>query len=136
VLGAAIALDVNGFLVKPIRTGVVKEKFERAVQEPFHVRAQADYESVVTALPSLEEAKRQAGASRARAAGNTRIDKAQKQISLTQMREGMRLAKDLAAKDGAILIYAGTVLTELFINRVQELSSVLMDEFVEVLDPT
>jgi YesN/AraC family two-component response regulator len=38
-LGAAMSLDVNGFLVKPIRIGVVMEKIERAIQENFQLRA-------------------------------------------------------------------------------------------------
>jgi len=66
-LGAVMSLDVNGFLVKSIRIGVVMEKIERAIQENFQLRAQEVYESVVTDLPSLEEAQRQADASRWRA---------------------------------------------------------------------
>ena len=44
----------------------------------------------------------------------------------------MQVAKDLVAKNGTVLIPAGTILTELFINRMWDLSEVLVDEFVDV----
>ena len=135
VLGAAMSLDVNGFLVKPIRIGVVREKLERAVQEAFQPRAQQDYESVVTDLPSLEDAQRDAGAApgaRLPAGEKSGAGKSPKRIPIVQARGGMQVAKDLVAKNGTVLIPAGTILTELFINRMWDLSEVLVDEFVDV----
>ena len=53
-----MALDVNGFLAKPIRIGVVIEKVDPALQETFQLRAEEEYEFVATNLPTLEEGHR------------------------------------------------------------------------------
>ncbi len=69
VIGAAMALDVNGFLAKPIRIGVVIEKVDRALQETFQLCAKDEYESVSTNLPSLEEAQRESAGAASQARG-------------------------------------------------------------------
>jgi YesN/AraC family two-component response regulator len=133
VLGVAMALDVNGFLAKPIRIDVVIEKIERAVDEKLQLRAQSDYESVVTELSSLATAPRRAVLETRMSAADI-IDRgtAQKRLSLAQAREGMSVAKDVVAKDGTLLVRAGTVLTELIINRLRDLANVLAHDFVDV----
>ena len=136
VLGAAMALDVNGFLVKPIRIAVVLEKIERAINEPFHLRAQSEYGSVATDLSSLETTARNSGVLptiRSAAAERSDLGKGQSRLPLTQLREGMKVARDLVAMDGTVLVRAETVLTELIINRLRELTSVLPDDFVHVI---
>jgi CheY-like chemotaxis protein len=130
VLGAAMALDVNGFLAKPIRIGVVLEKIDRAVQEIFHLRAEDEYKSVETNLPSLERAQRESAAALARDVLAFGIN--EKIIPLMQLGVGMRVTKSVYAADGTLLISAGTVLTRLFINRLWDLSSVLTDELVHI----
>ena len=100
VLGAAMSLDVNGFLVIPIRIGVVMEKIERAIRENFQLRAQEDYESVVTDLPSLEEAQRRADAvmvARMPAAEKIKFG-TQKRVPLMQAREGLRGGNGLGSE--------------------------------------
>jgi YesN/AraC family two-component response regulator len=135
VLGVAMALDVNGFLAKPIRINVVIDKIERAVDEKLQLRAQTDYESVVTELSSLATAPRRVGAvleARMSAADMINRGAAQKRLPLAQAREGMSVAKDVVAKDGTLLVRAGTVLTELIINRLGDLANVLAHDFVDI----
>lgn len=135
VLGTAMALDVNGFLAKPIRIGLVMEKLDRAVQETFQVRGQAEYESVVTSLPSLEETRRQA-IGRYSPAENLAVGANETAIPIAQLRVGMCVTKALFASDGTLLIPAGTVLTQLFINRLWDLNSLLTDEVVHIASST
>ena len=132
VLGAAMALDVNGFLAKPIRIGVVMERIDRAVQETFQLRAEDEYESVETNLPTLEQARRES--LEALAGQVPAFGTKEKIIPLTQLGAGMCVTKSLYAADGTILIPAGTVLTQLFINRLWDLSTVLTDELVHIAD--
>ena len=133
VLGVAMALDVNGFLAKPIRIDVVIDKIERAVDEKLQLRAKTDYESVVTELSSLATAPRRAVLETRMSAADI-IDRgtAQKRLPLAQVREGMSVAKDVVAKDGTLLVRAGTVLTELIINRLRDLANVLAHDFVDI----
>jgi YesN/AraC family two-component response regulator len=139
VLGAAMALDVNGFLVKPIKIGVVLEKIERAVKESFRLKPQAEYESVVTNLSSLDRSTRSSSVVQTRRTAGTdqqtsdRAD-SQNRLPLEQLRDGMRVARDLVTVDGRVLVRGGTILTDLIINRVRELESVLSDDSAYIMD--
>jgi hypothetical protein len=132
VIGAAMALDVNGFLAKPIRIGVVLEKVDRALQETFQLCAKDEYESVSTNLASLGESQREsAGAAVGRLAAS---ETGEKMIPLRLLRPGMRVTKPLYTADGTLLILTGTVLTEISINRLWDVSSVLTGELVHIAD--
>ena len=109
-LGAVMSLDVNGFLVKSIRIGVVMEKIERAIQENFQLWARR--KTMNQWLPICEVWKKRSGG--ADAVMEARMPAAekikfgtQKRVPLMQAREGMRVAADLVAKVGAKLILAG-----------------------------
>lgn len=135
VLGAAMALDVNGFLAKPIRIGVVMEKIARGVQEDFRPREPAQYETVITNLRSLEKDWRELDTGKPNAAdrsgaGGTK----EKTVAWTQLEAGMRVTRSLYATDKSLLIPAGTILTQVFINRLAELSGVLSDEPVHIAE--
>jgi len=138
VLGAAMALDVNGFLAKPIRIGVVMEKIKKAVQEKFSARPEADYEAVVTDLPTLGGTRRGAEpamTAHPSAANEMEAHAAVIPVPLMGLREGMRVAKDVVATDGNIIIPAGTRLTQLSLDRLSELSNLLTENVVYVLPP-
>lgn len=130
VIGAAMALDVNGFLAKPIRIGIVIEKVDRALQETFQLYAKDEYESVSTNLPSLGEAQRDSAG--AAVGGVAASETGEKMIPLMQLRPGMRVTKSLSTADGTLLILAGTILTEISINRLMDVSSVLTGELVHI----
>ena len=132
VIGAAMALDVNGFLAKPIRIGVVIQKVDRALQETFQLRAEEEYESVATNLPTLEEGHRESAGAPAKHV--TALGTGEKMIPLTQLRAGMRVTKSVYTADGTLLIPTGTLLTGIFIHRLWDVSSVLTDELVHVAD--
>jgi CheY-like chemotaxis protein len=132
VIGTAMALDVNGFLAKPIRIGVVIEKVDRALQESFQLCAKDEYESVSTSLPSLGEAQRESAG--AAVGGVAASETGEKMIPLMQLRPGMRVTKPLYTADGTLLILTGTVLTEISINRLLDVSSVLTGELVCIAD--
>ena len=130
VLGAAMALDVNGFLAKPIKIGIVMEKIGRAIQETFQPRSLNEYESVDTNLLSLEEGVKGSPKQVPKEMPNSGA--AEKAIPLRQLRVGMCVTKALVASNGTLLIPAGTVLTQLFINRLWDLDSILPKESVHI----
>jgi len=132
VIGTAMALDVNGFLAKPIRIGVVIEKVDRALQESFQLCAKDEYESVSTSLPSLGEAQRESAG--AAVGGVAASETGEKMIPLMQLRPGMRVTKSVYTADGTLLIPTGTLLTGIFINRLWDVSSVLTGELVHIAD--
>ena len=53
ILGTALALDVNGFLVKPIIPAVAEQKLAQAMSERLHLHSPIAYETIRTELRSL-----------------------------------------------------------------------------------
>lgn len=48
ILGTALALDVNGFLLKPIAPAIMQEKLDQALSEKLHVRPAFTYDAINT----------------------------------------------------------------------------------------
>ncbi len=136
MMSVAMALDVNGFLIKPVVPALLYEKMEKAVKEKLHLRSPLAYQSVMTKLqnlPSVEARKAQAAAAV--------IDKPAakpamkvKQVPMRELRPDMIVQENVFAKDGTLMISAGRVLTEVAINRIRDLSSILKSEVFTIQD--
>jgi DNA-binding response OmpR family regulator len=134
VLGAALALDVNGFIVKPFKMRLILDRITRALSEPMMLRSEGDYGSVVTDLESLRRAR---DASRHKQADDLRTATTRAEIQrrtiivpVAQLRAGMRLAQSLTAIDGSVVVAAETILTEAIIKLVSDLQVLLGDQVV------
>lgn len=151
ILGAALALDINGFLTKPFTSGQVQKKIEKAMSEKLHLHHPFAYEAVGTefkvlsgqtnAALSLAEDVSPNPVSNATAniASNAVLNLAAHQydarnldrnssaydIPLLELRPGMILQDDIFLMDGTQLLPAGHALTELSINRLQDLQDFL-----------
>lgn len=130
LLSVALALDVNGFLVKPIVPAVMEEKIMQALNEKLHLRPPLAYQAVVTGLPGIHNdavskqprsgaaiIKQQPAAAPKKHHGVS--------IPLRQLRAGMTVCEDIYAKDGTLMMKRGQLLTELTINRLHDLSGFL-----------
>ncbi|ADE10824.1 response regulator receiver modulated diguanylate phosphodiesterase [Sideroxydans lithotrophicus ES-1] len=138
VLGTAFALDINGFLVKPIIPAVVHEKITQALSERLHLRAPVAYDAVMTELKNLPRAERHPSYSHDGAAitidehketgsrvHNRRENLSQHHLSLHRLRPGMTLKESVRLKDGTLILSAGHTLSELSINRLNDLKALL-----------
>ncbi len=139
VLGVAIALDVNGFLVKPMKPGIVQDKIAQAMGERAVVKPAISYHSINTDLrtvqapPQLEPDRPSADASRPRTAEAERTTP-KRRVSLAQLQPGMVLGQRVVAADGALLLSVGHLLSRLNINRLLDLRSILSDEFLWIVE--
>lgn len=136
VLGAAMALDVNGFLVKPMKPAAVQGKIAQAMGERASVRPAIGYQSVGTDLPTVD-AQAQPGPAtgeQGRGAESEAAGPPRRQVALQQLQPGMRLRQDVLASDGTLLLSQGHTLSELNINRLLELRTILRDEALWVVD--
>jgi CheY-like chemotaxis protein len=139
VLSAAMALDVNGFIVKPFTTRVILEKIERTRRESMTLRSESQYGSVVTDIVSLRRARLSAEAGNTEpvamsASGDGLPGRIA--IPLAELRVGMRMAKSLVAIDGTIIIAGETTLTAAVINLVSDLKELVAGGVVTVYDPS
>lgn len=136
ILGAALALDVNGFLVKPITPAAIDEKLAVALHERFHLRSPFAYEAVKTQLndvPAAVDTQQAAGAAttgidRLRSTGRSEwiSDKVNERgCPLHSLRPGMMLKEDIHLQDGTLLLSAGHVLSDVAIGCLHDLAGLL-----------
>ena len=135
ILGAALALDVNGFLVKPVIPAVVEEKLARAMTENLRLHSPIAYETVRTEPKSLdrEPSGMRVGAAIVLEEGREKSDRG-RSLALFRLRPGMVLKESVHLKDGTLILSAGHPLTELSINRLNDLQALLPSNGVVVRD--
>ncbi|RZI42570.1 response regulator [Herbaspirillum sp. HC18] len=140
VLGIALALDVNGFLVKPMKPASVAEKIMQAVSERVIVRPPLAYQSVRTTLLTVET-PHASGAAILDPVRETRVQDTSSssdgliasRVALMQLKPGMQLAEPVRTIDGTLLLAHGHVLSQLNINRLIDLRGVLREDWLTVL---
>lgn len=141
VLGAALALDANGFLVKPMKPAGVSQKISEALKESGHLRAVADYEAIPTDLPFLqsksENSRQPINASivveRRQRPRHRSADTDTDGVLIRDLEPGMRLSRDLYLTDGTLLLSEGYIINDTTINRLFDLRNMLSDELIPVL---
>lgn len=133
ILGVALALDINGFLVKPIIPAVLEEKLAQAMSERLHLHSPLAYEAVKTELKGSPRLNEQPANPRLEAAitlGNKvarsdAVNTKAHHLSLYRLRPGMMLREDVHLKDGTLILSSGHTLSELSINRLIDLKVLL-----------
>jgi EAL domain-containing protein (putative c-di-GMP-specific phosphodiesterase class I)/DNA-binding NarL/FixJ family response regulator len=137
LMSVALALDVNGFLVKPIIPAILFEKIEKATNEKMHLRSPLAYQSVMTRLQNLPSSVANKGPT---AVPNASKPAAQqptfkvKHLNLRELRPNMILRDNIFAEDGTLLMSTGRVLSDVAINRLNELRGILKKEIITVED--
>jgi two-component system chemotaxis response regulator CheY len=140
ILGTALALDVNGFLVKPIIPAVVEQKLAQALTERLHLRSSIAYETIRTelkSLPSIDNRQSsnirggKATISAIKPRNNEEVNS--RHLSIRWLRPQMILKEDVYLKDGTMLLSSGHKLTELSINRLIDLEKLLPANGIAVL---
>jgi EAL domain-containing protein (putative c-di-GMP-specific phosphodiesterase class I)/DNA-binding NarL/FixJ family response regulator len=142
ILGAALALDINGFLSKPIIPAVIEEKLAKALSERFNVRPPLAYDAVRTELRHLvksEKAPPDASRGASVVLGNSKVKtggdaRLAHRVSLHGLRAGMTLKESIHLADGTLLLSAGHVFTEPSINRLKDIKAMLKEAYVSVQD--
>lgn len=140
IIGTALALDINGFLVKPIIPAVVEEKLTQALSERMHLHSPVAYEAVKTdlkSLPSLCDRHPKTLQGTGITLGNHKTRNNHKSmngshLALRRLRPGMILEQNVHLKDGTLILSSGYSLSELSINRLKELEALLPSDGIAV----
>lgn len=160
VLGVAMALDVNGFLVKPMTPANVEARVRTALDERFEAREAAHYAAVETRAQGIDEGGGEGadGAARAnarllkpvgaaqadivdegrftsQAAPWLNVPKNARRFSALQLRPGMVLCEELRLTDGTLVLSARNRLSETTVNRLSDLRALLPSEMLWVQVP-
>ncbi len=127
ILGVTLALDVNGFLLKPIIPAVAEERLAKALSEQFKLRSSIAYETVRTESKILETLPRNKnfGATVLKSEQRESAEPASHSVPFYRLRPGMVLSDGVHLKDGTLILSAGHTLTEVSINRLNDLVEML-----------
>ncbi len=132
VLGVALALDVNGFLVKPIVPAELENKLTTAMSERAHPRPPIAYASINTELTGqpipAQPAERHAPSITLDRNTTRPLNAHERQLTLRELRPGMILAADIRFSDGNKLLSSGYSLTESSINRLKDMEALLQSK--------
>ncbi|MGZ5788650.1 MAG: EAL domain-containing protein [Burkholderiaceae bacterium] len=142
ILASALALDINGFLVKPIIPAVVEAKLMQAMSERMRIHSPLAYEAVKLvphSLPTSDFEKRDKAQSASILMGGRNTHNSQEttiehRVGLSKLRPGMKLKDDIRLNDGKMVLSSGHALTELSINRLRDLSDLLLVQEVVIQD--
>ncbi len=132
-IATAIALDANGFLVKPVSANVFQTRIERAIASPTEPKAAADYALLIvpdieaTDLWSSTASAKQSNVAPVRASDLAGTGHGQLPISVApvDLRIGDRLAEDLLTDEGILVVPGASRVAASLIAAINDLSEVV-----------
>ena len=150
VVKTAIALDVNGYLVKPVSPQKMTQTLDQVFAKSIALKDEAHYRGIELVLPAepfdeagrspvwvildredlarghsplKEKVERLRGEHAPRPGSGEIRFKNRQQCDLAQLREGMLLAEDIEGEIGVILVRRGTRLTARMIDRLRDIAT-------------
>ena len=118
---AAMALDVDSFIVKPVSLNVLCARLEKVLPETREIRAVADYMAIPTTaigkklLGGMPAAAAQPDAPKAAPPPGAIV------LKLEAIPVGATVAQDVCAPSGDVMIGSTTVLSDRLLRRLKEL---------------
>jgi YesN/AraC family two-component response regulator len=151
VVKTAIALDVSGYVVKPVALDKLVETIDKVFKKPLDIKDAEYYRSIkLPKVPSLNEdaAAKKSRAWTVMAHGPFRRDspikqkleqlkrdhatqdgveevkiKNKRECAINELLDGQILAQDIEAEEGVVLLRRGTYLTKDMIGRLREIAA-------------
>lgn len=135
LVGVAMSLDVDAFIVKPVSLQAMAARLEKLFGQRTEVKAPADYAKIdIDAVSQRLLSRKPVGLAKPKAepqkASHNGIP-----VRLGAVKPGAVLAEDVRSPGGDLLLGKDTQLTERLIRRLQELQSALKLEHVYVFPP-
>jgi len=125
VIAAALELDVNAFIVKPVSRKTLQDRIKRVLESKIAIKDVAAYEAVD--LPDENgEILGKSGKKSIAALINQKaaLDKEVRWLPVSAIQPGAVLAKDVVSERGALLLKEGAVLTQFVLQRLKDIHRV------------
>lgn len=119
IVAAALALDVNAFVLKPVSRNALWEKVERVLKSEVLVKEAEIY----AALDIPDEDGDIIGAKRKGPQRQNEVEenKDVRRIELSAVQPGAELAEDIHGEHGNLILRQGTVFSEGMLNKLKDL---------------
>jgi len=119
---AAMALDVDSFIVKPVSLNVLSGRLEKVISETREIRPVADYCTIPTeAIGRRLLGGMPAAPAAPAAASDAPLPAGAMVIRLDAIPAGAIVARDVCAPSGDVMIGSATVLSDRLLRRLKEL---------------
>jgi CheY-like chemotaxis protein len=131
-LAAAIALDVSGFLVKPVSVKLLRERIKRAIDTHVALKSPSDYATLI--IPDIERDEQWSSGTRL---GKPMVPvrasdligryggKLPHVVPLMELKTGDRLSNDLLTREGVMVVPRGTKVVPALITSIKDLSEIV-----------
>jgi CheY-like chemotaxis protein len=150
LVGAAMAMDVDAFVIKPVSLNVLTDRLTKMLRDPREMKPAEAYEAVdvdtvgsrlmgrapvATLMPKPKARATTATATTTarKAVGPAKPLPGTKRVEFDQLTAGLILAEHIRGPRGELLLGAATVLTERLLSRLKELQPVIRLEYVSIL---
>ena len=146
LLRYAIELDCNGFIAKPVSKSTIERAVTRALAERFDLKEPRDYAGIELPskilateyikingidFPVYNSQSAAAAPERDAPPEVLRMYPDARPVTLSQVRPGALVTREICSGDGMLLVAPGVELTKLIIERLKDLSE--MDPAVETI---
>ena len=134
LVGAAMALDVDAFIIKPVSVQAMAGRMEKVFGQRADIKGKAEYEKIdIEAVSQRLLSRKPVGLARPK----TEVKKSVQGIPvrLDAVKPGAILSEDVRSPNGELLLGKATMLTERLIRRLTELQTVLKLEHIYVFPP-
>lgn len=134
LVGAAMALDVDAFIIKPVSQQAMAGRLEKVLGQKPELKSREDYARIdIDAVSQRLLSRKPVGLARAR----TEVKKSATglPVRLDAVKPGAILSEDVRSPNGELLLGKATMLTERLIRRLTELQTVLKLEHIYVFPP-
>jgi two-component system, chemotaxis family, chemotaxis protein CheY len=129
-VATAMALDVSGFIAKPVSANSLRDRIERAVTSHHTIKPATDYAALI--VPDIEAQELWSGAAAAGLpdppvhasdlAGGQHLPRA---VPLSELEVGDRLAEDLSTEEGVPVVPSRARLTATLIFAIKDMAEIV-----------
>jgi hypothetical protein len=117
MVAAAIQLDVNAFVIKPVAKSALQDRTVQALKQRIVPRDIDHYARVEIPQSRIEEEQPPRPE-------ETEKTTQERSAHLALLRPGDRLCENITSHNGQVLLYQGTELTEALIKRLREIAEI------------
>ena len=136
LVGAALALDVDAFVVKPVSKANLGARLAKVLGEAREIKPPAAYDDVdIESVSKALLSRKPVGVIGRKGEATRTVVHNGVKLRLESVPAGSILAEDIRGPDGELLLGRGTQLTERFLRRLRELSGVAKIDYLIVHQP-
>ncbi|HMA51640.1 MAG TPA: response regulator [Magnetospirillaceae bacterium] len=135
LVGAAMALDVDAFIIKPVSQQAMAARLEKVFGQKTELKSPEDYSKIdIEAVSQRLLSRKPVGLVRAKAEAKKTANGLP--VRLESVKPGAILSEDVRSPNGELLLGKATMLSERLIRRLIELQSMLKLDYVYVFPPS